>query len=55
MKLFEASMSMAAMATVGEKQIDNEVMQGQFMGHFTMLLSMEEVLLDSYRESLALF
>ena len=55
MKLFESSMSMAAMARVDEKQIDNEIMQGHFMGHFTMLLSMEEVMLESYRESLGLF
>ena len=55
MQLFDASMSMAAMATVDEKQIDNEIMQGHFMNHFRMLLSMEEVLLESYRESLGLF
>jgi hypothetical protein len=54
MQLVDASMTMAAMATVDRKQIDNEAMQGQFMGYFSMLLTMEETLLDSYESSLAL-
>ena len=54
MQLVDASMSMAAIATVDKKEIENEVMQGHFMGHFMMLLSMEEVMLESYRETLRL-
>ena len=54
MHLVNASMTMAATATVHRAEIDNEVMQGHFMGYFTMLLTMEETLLNSYRESMKL-
>ncbi len=55
MQLVDASMTMAAMATVQGTDIDNEVMQDRFMGYFTMLLAMEEALIESYGGSLALF
>ncbi len=55
MQLVDASMTMAAMATVQSTDIDNEVMQDRFMGYFTMLLAMEEALIESYGGSLALF
>ena len=54
MQLADASMSMAAMASVDAKEIDNQVMQNHFMGHFTMILSMEELMLESYQEPLEL-
>ncbi len=54
MKLVDASMSMAAMATVGQQEIDDSTMIGQFMGFFTMILSIEETLLETYGESLSL-
>ena len=53
MQLVDASMTMAAMATIAQKPIDNGVMQDQFMAYFTMILTMEETLLDSYRDALA--
>ena len=52
MKLVDASMTMAAMATIEGEEIDNEAMQQQFMTYFMMILTMEETLLDSYRSSL---
>ncbi len=49
----EASMSMAAMATVNKTELDNEVFQEQFGSFFNMLLQMEEALLEGYEETLA--
>jgi hypothetical protein len=55
MPLVDASMSMAAMASVDRTEIDDEIMQEQFMGCFNMIRAMEERLLESYQVSLALF
>ncbi len=52
MKLVDASMTMAALATINQTEIDNRSMQEQFMNYFNMLLLMEETLLGSYDNSL---
>jgi hypothetical protein len=52
LQLLDASMTMSAMATVSAKEIDNEVMQSQFMIYFEMIVNMEETLLESYRSTL---
>lgn len=55
MQLVNASMTMAAMASVDRKEIDNDAMQLNFMSYFTMILTIEETVLDRYKASLALF
>jgi len=51
-QLVDASMSIAAMATVSKTELDNRVFQQQFMPYFTMMLAMEEALLQAYAETL---
>lgn len=46
LQIVEASMSMAAMATVNQTELDNEVFQEHFSSFFNMLLQMEEALLE---------
>ncbi|MEP6390897.1 MAG: hypothetical protein ABJ056_13335 [Halioglobus sp.] len=53
LQIVEASMSMAAMATVNRTELDNEIFQEQFSSSFNMLLQMEEVLLEGYEETIA--
>jgi hypothetical protein len=53
LQLVDASMSMAAMATVNETEIDNTRFQQQFSTYFNMMLVMEELLLDGYETALA--
>ncbi|MEP0202658.1 MAG: hypothetical protein ABJ084_00940 [Halioglobus sp.] len=53
LQIVEASMSMAAMATVNRTELDNEIFQEQFSSYFNMLLQMEEVLLEGYEETIA--
>ena len=53
LQIVEASMSMAAMATVNQTELDNEVFQEQFGSFFNMLLQMEETLLEGYEETIA--
>lgn len=52
LKLVDASMTMAAMATVNKTEIEAESMLEQFKNYFGMLLQMEEALLESYGSSL---
>ena len=52
LQIVEASMSMAAMATVNQTELDNEVFQEQFGSFFNMLLQMEETLLEGYEETI---
>jgi hypothetical protein len=49
----DASMSVAAMATVNETEIDNTRFQQQFSTYFNMMLTMEELLLEGYKTALA--
>lgn len=53
LQIVEASMSIAAMATVNRTELDNEVFREQFGNFFNMLLQMEEALLEGYEETLA--
>jgi type II secretory pathway pseudopilin PulG len=52
MKLVEASMSIAAMATVQGTRVENAHFEAQFMPYLEMLLLMEETLLTGYEETL---
>ncbi len=52
MKIVDASISMAAMATVSSVEIDNRQFQAQFFPTFSMLVEMEKSLLVSYQETL---
>ena len=53
LQIVEASMSMAAIATVNRTEIDNALFREQFGNYFNMLLQMEEALLEGYEETLA--
>ncbi len=48
LQLVESSMTMAAMATVSNTEIDELQFQRQFQGFFDMMLQMEEALLAEY-------
>lgn len=52
MQLAESAMSMAAMATVNNTEIDNQHFQEQFSAYFHMMLQMEEALLQAYQKNL---
>ena len=54
LQMVEASMSLAAMATVNAKEVDNRRFQEQFEPYFKMLLLMEEMLLERYASTRAL-
>jgi hypothetical protein len=49
MQLIESSMNMSAMATVNTGEIDNQQFQRQFSAYFSMILQMEESLLEKYK------
>ncbi|MEP5763508.1 MAG: hypothetical protein ABJ308_02905 [Halieaceae bacterium] len=51
-QLVEASMTMSAMAAANNSELDNQAFQQQFMGYFSMMLAMEETLLQGYTETL---
>ena len=53
-QLVEASMDMAALAAVNGLEIDNRNLQRQFYSLFSMMLQMEEALLQSYAEMQAI-
>ena len=50
MQLTEAAMNVAAYATVSGTDVNNEHFQSQFINYFEILVSIEGVLLKSYRE-----
>ncbi len=54
LKLVETSMTMAAMATVNSTAIDSQQFLDQFSAFFTMMLQMEETLLEDYAATRAL-
>ena len=52
-KLTESSLTMAAVATVLDREIDNAVFQRQFGSFFTMIVGIEEELIRAMAESMA--
>ena len=54
LSMVDASMTMSAMATVQQVEVDSQRFQEQFMGYFEMILRMEEALLEGYGDVLVL-
>ena len=51
-QLTQAAMNVAAYATVLGKDVDDGDFQKQFMSYFELMVTIEEVLLDSYQNSI---